>query len=108
MYFTYLGGSKADSAAGIAVDGSRNAYVTGTTVSAVDPLDPLATPFPIVAATAFQPTYGGGNADAFVTELNSTGTALVYSSYLGGTNTEGAGGFGRFPYFESSSSGSWR
>jgi hypothetical protein len=94
VYFTYLGGSKADSAAGIAVDNANppSAYVTGTTVSAVDPLDPLATPFPIVTATAFQPTYGGGNADAFVTELNSTGTALLYSSYLGGTNAEGASG----------------
>src|SRR5205823_8103762 len=35
-----------------------------------------------------QPGFGGGNADAFVTELNPTGTALVYSSYLGGTNTD--------------------
>ncbi|MCU1343433.1 MAG: uncharacterized protein JWN92_2856 [Candidatus Acidoferrum typicum] len=93
IYFTYLGGSKADSAAGIAVDGSGNAYVTGSTVSAAaTPSDPLAIGFPIIADTAFQPTYGGGNADAFVTELNPTGTTLVYSSYLGGTNTEGAGG----------------
>jgi len=93
IYFTYLGGSKADSAAGIAVDGSGNAYVTGTTVSeAPSPSDPLAIGFPILADTAFQPTYGGGNADAFVTELNPAGTALIYSSYLGGTNTEGAGG----------------
>jgi len=86
VYFTYLGGSKADSAAGVAVDPQGNAYVTGSTTSS-DFLASITPQFP-----AFQPTYGGGNADAFVTELNPTGTALVYSSYLGGTNTEGAGG----------------
>jgi Beta-propeller repeat/Abnormal spindle-like microcephaly-assoc'd, ASPM-SPD-2-Hydin len=77
-YFTYLGGSLADSANSIAVDSAFDAYVTGSTVS---------TNFP-VAAGAFQPQYGGGDADAFVTELDPTGTVLLYSSYLGGTNTD--------------------
>jgi hypothetical protein len=77
-YFTYLGGSLADSANGIALDTSDNAYVTGSTVS---------TDFPIAGAV-FQTAYGGGNADAFVTELNPTGSALVYSTYLGGTATD--------------------
>ena len=77
-YFTYLGGTHADSATGIAVDPSNNAYVTGTTAS-VD--------FPI-QGSVYQPSYGGGNTDAFVTKLNPSGTALIYSSYLGGTNAE--------------------
>ncbi len=42
-----------------------------------------------VEGAVFQPTYGGGNADAFVTELNPAGSALVYSTYLGGSNTDG-------------------
>ena len=82
IYFTYLGGSLADSANGIALDSNDDAYVTGSTVS---------TDFPIAGAV-FQPAYGGGNADAFVTELNSAGSELVYSTYLGGSNTESGNG----------------
>ena len=82
VYFSYLGGSLADSASAIAVDSSLDAYVTGSTVS---------TDFPILGAV-FQPTYGGGNADAFVTELNPAGSALVYSTYLGGSNTDTGNG----------------
>jgi beta-propeller repeat-containing protein/ASPM-SPD-2-Hydin domain-containing protein len=78
IYFTYLGGSLADAGQGIAIDSSGNAYVTGSTVS----LD-----FPVTAAV-FQPKFGGGNADAFVTKLDPAGSTLVYSSYLGGTNTD--------------------
>ena len=81
-YFTYLGGTKADSATGIAVDSDGNAYVTGTTVS---------TDFP-TAGAVFQPAYGGGNTDSFVAKLDSAGATLVYSSYLGGTNAELATG----------------
>ena len=82
VYSTYLGGSGGDQASGIAIDSSGNAYVTGITNS---------TDFPVTAGS-FQPAYGGGDADDFVTELNASGSALVYSSYLGGTGTEGAGG----------------
>jgi hypothetical protein len=78
VYFSYVGGTQADAANGIAIDSLDNAYITGSTVS-ID--------FPSTGAP-FQPAYGGGNADAFVTELNPTGSALVYSSYLGGTNTD--------------------
>ncbi len=81
-YFTYLGGTKADAATGIAVDLGPNVYVTGTTVS---------TDFP-TAGAVFQPTYGGGNADSFVAKLDPTGKTLVYGSFLGGTNTELATG----------------
>jgi hypothetical protein len=72
-YSTYLGGSKREDAASIAVDSAGNAYVTGTTFSANFP-----------TANAFQPAYAGGG-DAFVTKINPDGTALIYSSYLGGS-----------------------
>jgi hypothetical protein len=78
VYSTYLGGSGLDEAFGISVDTSGNAYVTGKTAS---------TDFPTV--NAFQPAYGGGNADAFVAKLNPAGSALVYSTYLGGSGSEG-------------------
>jgi uncharacterized protein (TIGR03437 family) len=75
-YSTYLGG--ADSGYGIAVDPEGNAYVVGVTFSPNFPASP----------GAAQTIYGGGNGDAFVTKLNPSGTALVYSTYLGGNNTD--------------------
>jgi hypothetical protein len=77
VYSTYLGGNNTDVGNGIAVDGSGNAYITGYTLS---------TNFPTTAG-AFQTSYGGGY-DAFVTKLNASGTALVYSTYLGGNNDD--------------------
>lgn len=82
VYSTYLGGSSFDSALGIAVDGSGNTYITGITGS---------TDFP-TSANSLQRLYGGGYqgndtftlGDAFVVKLNSTGSELVYSTYLGG------------------------
>jgi hypothetical protein len=75
-YATFLGGSSNDSANGIAIDSSQNVYVTGNTSS---------TDFP-TTATAPQPTFGGGFAQAFVTKLNPGALVqLVYSTYLGGT-----------------------
>ena len=73
-YSTYLGGSGFDVGEGIAVDSSGNAYVTGETASS---------DFPTTAG-AFETTYGGGD-DAFVTKLNGSGSALIYSTYLGGS-----------------------
>jgi len=73
---TYLGGSYRDSGNGIAVDGSGNAYVTGQTNS---------TNFPTTTG-AFQTSIVGGTNSTFVTKLNTTGTALVYSTYIGGNN----------------------
>jgi len=77
IYTTYLGGGDIDSAYGIAVDTSGYAYVTGYTIS---------NDFP-TSATAYQKTVGGVQ-DAFVTKLNQNGSALSYSTYLGGSSAD--------------------
>lgn len=77
VYSTFLGGDKADQGAAIAVDSSGNAYVTGYAAS---------TNFPTTAG-AFRTTSGGAE-DAFVVKLNAGGTALVYSTYLGGSASD--------------------
>jgi hypothetical protein len=76
IYSTYLGGGAQDSGEGVKADASGNTYVAGFTVS---------NNFPV--ANAFQSTFGGVQ-DAFVTKLNPTGSALVYSTYFGGTGGE--------------------
>jgi len=76
VYSTYLGGSAYDRGSRIAVDADGNAYITGSASS---------DNFPTTVG-AFQPSYGGLG-DAFVTKLNPTGSALVYSSYLGGSGS---------------------
>ena len=76
LYSTYLGGSGADRGYGIAIDGSGNAYVTGFTAS---------TNFPTV--NALQAANAGGY-DAFLALVNSDASALLYSSYLGGSGDE--------------------
>ncbi len=77
LYSTYLGGSGDDIGLGIAVDSAGNAYITGSTQSKN---------FPV--ANAFQSANAGGFTDAFITKLNPSGNALVFSSYLGGTDQE--------------------
>ena len=78
VYSTYLGGSSGvDRAWAIALDNAGNAYVTGDTNS---------TNFPTV--NAIQATYGGGLKDAFVTKLSANGSALLYSTFLGGALTD--------------------
>jgi photosystem II stability/assembly factor-like uncharacterized protein len=72
VYSTYIGGTSSDSGNDIAVDSSGNAYVAGYTYSADFPL-----------LNAVQSTQKG-TIDAFVAKLNPTGTALLYSTYLGG------------------------
>ncbi len=82
VYSTYLGGSGADYAYGIALDGSQNAYVTGSTNS---------TDFPTTNG-AYQSVYGGGSDAVFVAKLNSSGTTFSYSTYLGGSVNDNAFG----------------
>lgn len=79
-YSTFLGGGGFDQGFGIAIDIAGNAYVTGATTSANFPS----------TANASQPASGGGE-DAFVLKLYPTaGAPLLYSTYLGGNNTDRA------------------
>ena len=73
VYCTYLGGSQTDSGTSIAVNAGGNAYATGVTQS---------TDLPVTASVL--QTASGGGYDAFVAELNTTGTAWQYLTYLGG------------------------
>lgn len=75
VYSTFLGGSGNEYGGGVAVDSDGSAYVAGETLS---------TDFPTTAG-AYDETYNGGNGDIFVTKLNPSGSALVYSTYLGGS-----------------------
>lgn len=76
-YSTYLGGSGVEEGQGIAVDSSGNAHVTGYTASVNFP-----------TANSLQVNFGGGPRDAFVAKLNAAGSALVYSTYLGGSDDD--------------------
>src|SRR5205823_5789646 len=78
VYSTYIGGSGHDGASGVAVDANGNAYVTGFTERP---------DFPTTAG-AFQTTFHYGSTEVFVTKLNPTGSALVYSTLLGGNNID--------------------
>jgi Beta-propeller repeat len=93
-YSSFLGGSGDDAldSISVAVDSAGNAYVASGTLS---------TDFPVTSGS-FQSTFGGAPAlcdqgemfcgDAFVTKINAAGTAIVYSTYLGGSNSEYAFG----------------
>ena len=80
VYSTFIGGSALDSCSGLAIDASGSAYLTGTTYS---------TDFPTQT-----PLQGSllGNANAFVAKLNPAGSALVYSTFLGGSSTDESNG----------------
>lgn len=88
VYSTYLGGSVNDAANGIAVDGSGYAYITGQAFSP---------DFPVTSG-AYQTTnkaYAIEASNAFFTKLNPAGSALAYSTYLGGSgNSNDSGGDG--------------
>ncbi len=82
VYSTFLGGNALDSGQGITVDAAGNAYVTGITQQLTVPSD-----FPTTVG-AFDSTHYGGFFDAYVTKLNSTGSALVYSTFIGGSDED--------------------
>ncbi len=82
VYSAKFGGLGRDQGMGIALDASRNAYITGITESEDNPFTEEYDGFPVTAG-AFQTA---GSFDAFVTKLNPAGSALVYSTYLGGTD----------------------
>jgi len=76
MFSTFLCGSSEDKGLGIAVDASGCAYVTGYAKS-----DDFPTRNPIQGVRK-------GTSDAFMTKLNATGDALLYSTYLGGSGSD--------------------
>jgi hypothetical protein len=73
LYSTYIGGSQGDRGDAIALDGAGNAYITGYTYS---------TDFPLV--TPIQTAFSDRNVHCFVSKIDPSGSALVYSTYLGG------------------------
>ncbi|HEY6212241.1 MAG TPA: SBBP repeat-containing protein [Vicinamibacterales bacterium] len=81
VYSTFLGGNVWENANAIAVDAAGNAYVTGETTSTNFPTTP----------GAFNETFNG-TSDVFVTELNAAGSALVYSTFVGGSAADGGYG----------------
>ncbi len=86
LYSSYLGGSSFDGCTAIAVDAEGSAYVAGFTGSANFP----------TSENAFQRAHFGGTdshpivreSDGFVTKINPSGTAIVYSSFIGGTRDD--------------------
>jgi hypothetical protein len=78
VYAGYIGGTEIDWGDGVAVDGLGNAYITGYTGSE--------SMFPVTMGPDL--TFNGGAWDAFVAEVNSLGTALVYAGYIGGNDTD--------------------
>jgi len=81
VYSTYLGGSNSDTISAIALDGSGNAYLTGTTSS---------TDFPVTPG-AYETTDKDPRSSVFVTKLNSSGSALIYSTFLAGSGAASGG-----------------
>jgi hypothetical protein len=102
IYSTFLGGTSDEKAYAIAIDSSGNAYVAGKLNAYPDfmktPPVPAQTDFPTL--NAFQPLFNAGfndpylegTSDGFVTEINTTGTGLIFSTFLGGADDDSATG----------------
>lgn len=85
VYSTFLGGSTGDDAYGLALDGAGDVYVTGATASSDFP----------TTMNAYQSTNNAaatGGENAFLTELKPDGSALLYSTFLGGSGVDGGYG----------------
>jgi len=78
VYSTYLGGTGDDFASSIAADSNGNTYIGGLTAGPNFP----------VTYGALQTGYGGGPFDGFVAKINPSGSALVYSTYIGGSQED--------------------
>ncbi len=76
LYSTYFGGSAIDAARGLKLNAAGEIYIVGTTSSPNLPLKNAALTAP------------GGGSDAFVAKLNAAGSAIEYSTYLGGLRNE--------------------
>ena len=76
LYASYFGGSGSEDIRSMDVDAAGNVYVAGLTTSTN-----------LTTVNGYQTSNGGGN-DAFVTKFNSTGSAVLYSTYLGGSSTD--------------------
>jgi uncharacterized repeat protein (TIGR01451 family) len=79
IYAGYIGGTEAEEARAIAVDGNRDAYVTGETQSLPDS-------FPLKVGPDL--TMNGGSRDAFVAKIRADGLGLDYAGYIGGTGVD--------------------
>ncbi|HYU99785.1 MAG TPA: SBBP repeat-containing protein [Pyrinomonadaceae bacterium] len=76
VYSSYLGGNGTEVGNAITMDNAGNAYITGSTTSSI---------FPTVSP---MDSTLGGTEDAFIVKINPTGSAIVYSTYLGGSSTD--------------------
>ncbi len=98
VYSTYIGGSYYDSPAGIAVDAAGEVYLAGqtesddfpvTNASVCAPQGYNSNPTPGQCTAAIRPSCGdpttGGSISGFITKLNAAGSALVWSTFIGGT-----------------------
>jgi len=83
IFSATIGGSGADQAVGLAVDGAGNAYIAGPTTSP---------DFPTVLPIGYPNSFNSGLNDAFVTAIKSDGSDFLYSTYLGGSGNDFANG----------------